>query len=193
MRTFGYVRVMQLMQFLMVFSIGLADVAQAQLGGGDSLFTGEKQKKWKGKKGNWTWQGEKLVGIGPGSIVHEGSFQPPFVAQFVWTPRAGIRNSINFGSEVSLNNAAYAQKIGLKGMDGDKYFDFKHNTSYHFTVVVARKRSEFYVDGVLIGEGAGSEKKVEKIEIFGGDDWSPGKIEVENFLIFRATDKVPGH
>lgn len=193
MRTFGYVRVMQLMLFLMVISIGLADIAHGQLGGGDSLFAGEKQKKWKAKKGTWTWQGEKLVGVGPGSIIHEGSFQPPFVAQFEWTPRAGIRNEVHFGNEVSLHNLAYVPKLKLKGMDEAKAFEFKHNTTYKFTVVVARKRSEFYVDGVLIGEGAGSDKKVEKIEIMGGDDWSPGKIEVENFQIYRATDKVPGH
>ena len=132
-----------------------------------------------------------LTGVGPGTVEYEGSYQPPFVVQFSWTPRVGLRNGVYFANEVMMLNAPYAQQIGIKGMDPTKYFPFEFNKTYRCAIVVGRKRSELYFDGQLIGTGAGYEKRVEKIEITSGDDWSPGKIEIGDFTIVRGTDKVP--
>ncbi len=90
-----------------------------------------------------------------------------------------------------MQNAAYSDKIGLRGVKEDQYFAFQHGTTYRCAIVVARKKSELYVDGKLICTGPGREKKTDKIMLTAGDGWSPGLMEYEDFIILRGTEKPP--
>jgi hypothetical protein len=157
--------------------------------GGDPLFSSDKQKKWKPKKGEWKWEGTKLTGSGNGSIEYEISLQPPFVAQFKYNPKNGLRAGLFFDN-VGLQNAAYSDKFGLPGVDDEKLFSYKHGTTYRCALVVSRKQSELFVDGTLVCSGPGRDKKVEKVTIHSGDGWSPGSVEVQDLMVLRGTDKV---
>jgi hypothetical protein len=158
--------------------------------GGDPLFSPEKQMKWKPKKGDWKWEGTKLSGNGNGSIEYAISLQPPFVAQFKYNPKNGLRAGVIFDG-VGLANAAYSDKFGLPGLDDEKLFPYKHGTTYRCSLVVSKRQSELFVDGKLVCSGAGKDKKVERITIHSGDGWSPGSVEVQDLIILRGTDKVP--
>ena len=162
----------------------------APTGGGEPLFSLEKQKKWKPKKGKWEWQGTKLVGDGDGSIQLDISLQPPFVAVFKYNPAKGIRAGLIFDGP-GIQNAAYADKLGIPGVKDEEYMPYKHGTAYRCVFVVGKKQCDLYVDGKHICTGAGKDKKVEKITIYSGDGWSPGSVEVQDLVILRGTDKVP--
>lgn len=169
----------------------LAQVAVPGSGGGagDALFGANKQKKWTEKKGTWKWEGAKLTGIGAGAFEYDGSFQPPFVAQFRYRIVKGLRTRVDF-NHAGLQNTAYKEKIGLKGADEEQYFNYKHGVTYRCTIVVTRKQSILYVDGKQICTGDGEDSRVEKVKITSGDSWSSGELQVQDFVIFRATDKV---
>lgn len=169
---------------------GASVASSVAVANGVPLFSAEKQKKWKTKKGEWKWEGTKLTGSGDGSIEIEVSLQPPFVAQFKYNPKNGLRAGVIF-DHVGLQNAAYADKFGLPGMEDAKRFPYKHGTTYQCTLVVSRKQCELYVDGKLACSGPGKEKKISKITIFSGDGWSPGSVEVQDLIIVHGTDKVP--
>jgi hypothetical protein len=157
--------------------------------GGDSLFGIEKQKKWKPNKGEWKWEGSKLLGIGDGSITFDVSVHPPFVAQFKFNSKKGQRAGVLFDG-TGIQNAAYSDKFGIPSVDEAKYFAYKHDTVYRCTFVVSKRQTELYVDGKLICTGPGRDKKIEKITINSGDNWSPGFVEVQDLTLLRSTDKV---
>ncbi len=115
-------------------------VVGSSISGGEALFAADKQKKWKVTKGEWKWDQTKLTGKGESYIEYAVNLQPPFVAVFKFTPKEGTREGVIF-DDVGMQNAAYSDKIGLRGVKEDQYFAFQHGTTYRCAIVVARKKS----------------------------------------------------
>jgi hypothetical protein len=170
--------------------LGSAATSGLPSGDAEALFAPEKQARWKPQQGTWRWEGALLTGSGDSVIEYETSLSPPFVVQFTMNIVSGSREMLDM-DQVGVHNVGYQDKFGPKGGDESKFFAFKHNQPYHCVLVVARKMSEFYVDGNLITDGAGESKKVEKIRLDGGDGWSPGKTEYQDFVVIRGADHVP--
>lgn len=170
--------------------LGSAATSGLPSGDAEALFAPEKQPRWKPQSGTWRWEGALLTGSGDSEIQYDINLEPPFVVQFTMNIMAGSRERLEM-DQVGVHNVGYQDKFGPDGGDENKFFAFKHNQPYHCVLVVTRKNSDFYVEGSLIAEGAGESKKVEKILLHGGDGWSPGTTEYQDFIIIRGADQIP--
>jgi serine/threonine protein kinase/formylglycine-generating enzyme required for sulfatase activity len=150
-------------------------------------------RNWSVASGVWrfTTSGH-LIGEGDSALRFRHPLPWPAELSFKMQVLNGMRPRVHLGgTDVYFGNEGYEPTIWLygqvQGLEGTP-FRYTVNTTYHMMVRSTSERLTLLVDGKEIGATTLSKQPDDiRLELSGGDGWSPGVTEFWDFRLSSAT------
>ncbi len=139
--------------------------------------------KWQNKSGDWTRAAGLLAGAGDSFMLYDFNRAAPFQIDFEISVLDGLRPRLVIGN-VKFANEEGKPTFALypRAKDAPR-FSYERNKPYQITIKATKDKTELYVDGARICEGAKVEGTVNVLQFRGGDWWSKGKTEFRKIRI----------